>query len=476
MSDTVEAACAAARAAYPQLRDLSRAARAEILEAIATAIDEASERLVVIAHEETHLPPERLRGEVTRTTGQLRLFADVLTDGGYLEATIDRARPDATPPRPDLRRMLVPLGPVAVFSASNFPFAFSVVGGDTASALAAGCPVVVKAHSAHLRLSREVAAIASAAAVGAGAPEGTLSLVEGREEGVRLVQDPRIRAVGFTGSLHGGRALFDLASARPDPIPFYGELGSTNPVVITAAALAERSEELARGLVGSFTLGVGQFCTKPGVVLVPAGSSSFTAQVAAALEPVSGGLMLSDGIASAFEAGTGRLQATPGVRVIGSGAESEGATPIVFAVDAATALAASGLLDECFGPTTVIVEYRSNDEVRAVLEVLEGALTGTIHAGDGEDTGGFVEIVREHVGRLLFGGWPTGVAVAWSQHHGGPWPATTNALHTSVGASSIRRFLRPLAFQDAPESALPADLRDEPSAPLPRRIDGALVF
>lgn len=476
MSSTVEAACAAAAAAYPRLRDLSRAARAEVLEAIATAIDQASEPLVVIAHQETHLPLERLRGEVTRTTGQLRLFASLLIDGGYLEATIDRARPDATPPRPDLRRMLMPLGPVAVFSASNFPFAFSVVGGDTASALAAGCPVVVKAHSAHLQLSREVAAIASAAAVEAGAPDGTLSLVEGREEGVQLVQDSRIRAVGFTGSLNGGRALFDLASGRPDPIPFYGELGSTNPVVVTAAALAEHPEELARGLVGSVTLGVGQFCTKPGVVLVPAGSSAFTDQVAAALEPVSGGVMLSDGIASAFAAGTGRLQTTPGVWVIGSGTEGEGATPIVFGTDAATALATSGLLDECFGPTTVIVEYRSTDEVRGIFDLLEGALTGTIHAGSGEDIAELVEILREHVGRLLFAGWPTGVAVTWSQHHGGPWPATTSALHTSVGATSIRRFLRPLAFQDAPVSVLPSELRDDPGAPVPRRIDGVLSF
>jgi NADP-dependent aldehyde dehydrogenase len=311
--------------------------------------------------------------------------------------------------------------------------------------------------------------------VGAGAPAGTLELVEGREEGVALVQDARIRAVGFTGSLHGGRILFDLAVGRPDPIPFYGELGSTNPVVLTAGAARERSRELAGGLVASFTLGVGQFCTKPGIVLVPAGST-FAADLAGELAGAPGGVMLSDGIADAFRSGVDRLFTAPGVRVIGRGAAGSGETAIAFLTDAATAVASPELLDECFGPTTLVVEYESLADIDRVLETVGAALTGTIHAAADEDVAELASHVGDRVGRLLFGGWPTGVAVTWSQHHGGPWPATTNALHTSVGATAIRRFLRPVVFQDAPEMVLPDELRDRPSLAIPRRIDGALTL
>jgi NADP-dependent aldehyde dehydrogenase len=296
----------AARRAFAVTVASTAAERAAWLRAAADALDAARDELVAIADEETHLGTTRLNGEVARTIAQLRLFADAVLEGSYLEATIDRPDPTTTPPRPDLRRMLRPLGPVAVFGASNFPFAFSVAGGDTASALAAGCPVIVKGHSAHARLSRRTAEVVTDALLAAGAPVGIFGHVEGRETGVALVQHPEIRAVGFTGSLHGGRHLFDLAQQRPDPIPFYGELSAVNPVLITPAAIEARADELAAGLAGSFTLGAGQFCTNPGVVLVPAGSG-FAERVGAAVAATSAAPMLTDGIAAAFAEGVGGL-------------------------------------------------------------------------------------------------------------------------------------------------------------------------
>ncbi|WP_434810967.1 aldehyde dehydrogenase (NADP(+)) [Microbacterium sp. bgisy189] len=448
--------------------------RAGWLRAIADALDANRGELVEIADRETRLGATRLTGEVGRTTGQLRLFASVVEEGSYLELTVDDADPAATPPRPELRRLLVGVGPVAVFSASNFPFAFSVCGGDTASALAAGNPVIVKAHSGHPELSRRTAEVAIAALTDAGAPAGSLALVEGREAGNALVQHPVVQAAGFTGSLSGGRALFDLASGRPDPIPFYGELGSVNPVVITPAAVVARGDALADGLVGSFTLGVGQFCTKPGVVFVPDGAG-FEDAVATRVAAASGGPLLTDRITDAFPGGIETLLGDPSVQVAAHGAEThDGARPVVLTTDAeAVAARPEVLLEEVFGPVTLLVRYGSDADLHAALAAVPGSLTATLHAEEGDAVDETLELLQARAGRVLFAGWPTGVAVTWSQQHGGPWPATTS-LHTSVGASAIRRFLRPVTFQDAPAHLLPAPLRDESLASLPHRRNGTL--
>ncbi len=471
----LDALTAAAVSAFAVLRRSSAGDRARWLGAIADAVDAAAPELVEIAAAETHLTTERLIGEVARTTGQLRLFGRVVQEGSYLEATIDRADPDATPPTPDLRRLLVPLGPVAVFSASNFPFAFSVVGGDTASALAAGNPVIVKAHSGHPRLSVRTAEVAIAALDAAGAPAGTLALVEGRAAGTALVQHPAITAVGFTGSLSGGRALFDLAVGRPDPIPFYGELGSVNPVIVTPGADRARAAQLAAGLAGSFQLGLGQFCTKPGIVLVPRESELEGALVAAVADPAHGTL-LTESITASFHAGVTEAIAHPEVRpLVGEAATAGPAHAVVAATTAAAVLAHPDLLEERFGPFTLLVGYDDLDQALEVVSRLGGSLTATLHAEPGEATPRLVDALTARAGRVLFSGWPTGVAVTWSQHHGGPWPATTS-VHTSVGATAIRRFLRPVAYQSAPAEALPAELRDENALGIPRRVDGTLVI
>ena len=472
----LEAVTAAAAAAAPVWLASTAAERAGWLRAAADALDASADELVEIADRETRLGATRLRGEVGRTSGQLRLFAAVVEEGSYLELTVDDADSSATPPRPELRRLLVPVGPVAVFSASNFPFAFSVAGGDTASALAAGCPVIVKAHSGHPELSRRTAEIVAAALESAGAPAGSLALIEGRDAGNALVQHPVIRAAGFTGSLGGGRALFDLASSRPDPIPFYGELGSVNPVVVTAAAAAARGDQLAKGLVGSFTLGVGQFCTKPGVVFVPRGAQ-FEAAVAGHAGGAVGGPLLTDRITAAFPEGVDRLVSDPSVEIVAgsaTAADSDAAEPVVLATDAsAVADRPDVLLEECFGPVTLLVRYDGADDLRRALEAVPGSLTATLHSEPGDDVADLLSVLQLRAGRVLFAGWPTGVAVTWSQQHGGPWPATTS-LHTSVGATAIRRFLRPLVFQDAPEALLPDVLRDASLARLPHRRNGDL--
>ncbi|MFG6490737.1 aldehyde dehydrogenase (NADP(+)) [Microbacterium sp. P03] len=467
-----------AAVAAPIWRASTAAERATWLRAAADALDAHLDELVVIADEETRLGAVRLRGEVGRTSGQLRLFATVVEEGSYLEAIVDDADPTATPPRPELRRMLTGVGPVAVFSASNFPFAFSVAGGDTASALAAGNPVIVKAHSGHPRLSVRTAEIVAAALTSAGAPEGSLALVTGREAGNALVQHPVIQAAGFTGSVGGGRALFDLATGRPDPIPFYGELGSVNPVVITSAAITARGDALASGLVSSFTLGVGQFCTKPGVVFVPrggAGGAEFGALVAQAVQGVAGGPLLTDRITEAFPEGIAHLAADPSVSILaGTVPTPDAAQPVVLATDTAAVIARPEvLLEECFGPVTLLVAYDGPDDLLAALESVPGSLTATLHSEPGDDVADVLEVLQRKAGRVLFAGWPTGVAVTWSQQHGGPWPATTS-LHTSVGATAIRRFLRPVAFQDAPAHLLPAPLRDAELAGIPHRRNGVL--
>ena len=455
------AAAAAASAAAAATADT----RAGWLGAVAGALDACADELVAIADRETHLGSDRLSGELVRTTNQLRFFGRVAVEGSYLEVCIDHADPSAVPPRPDLRRMLRPLGPVAVFAASNFPFAFSVAGGDTASALSVGCPVVVKAHPGHPDLSRRVADITAAALTEAGAPDGVFGMVEGFESGPALVTHPATSAVAFTGSTAGGRALFDLAVGRPDPIPFHGELGSINPVVVLPAADATRGGELADGLAASMLSGVGQFCTKPGVVFVPRRSKvESSIRVAGPLST-----MLTPVIEAAFERGVADLISTPGVEVICG----DPGGPLVLAADDVTVTRHPGLLrTEVFGPVTLLVRY-SGDGLSEALGLLEGSLTATVHAEPSDPVEAVIARLAPLAGRLLFDGWPTGVAVAWSQHHGGPWPASTSPF-TSVGATAVRRFLRPVVYQSAPDALLPPALQEHNPWGIPRRVDGRI--
>ncbi len=462
-------------AAASGLDRASRDDRARWLTAIADALEAARDELVAIAREETHLSEARLNGEVSRTATQLRFFAGVVREGSYLEATLDSPDRSLVPPRPDLRRMLRPLGVVGVFGASNFPFAFSVLGNDTASALAAGCPVVAKAHPGHPRLSRRTVEVARDALVAAGGPESAVTLVEGLDAGVALVTHPLVTAVGFTGSTRGGRALFDLAAARPAPIPFYGELGSINPVVVTRAAAAADVHGIAAGLAGSFTRDGGQYCTKPGLVLVPAGAG-FEDALAGSLAGAAPQRLLTEGIAAAFDRGAGAIAERDDVEVVFRGEATDAAAPVVIATSAAAfARAHEAFLEEHFGPLTVLVRYDGDDELADALRVLEGSLTASIQHAPGADVGPLAEALGRISGRLVFNGWPTGVAIAWAQHHGGSWPATTASVHTSVGATAIRRWLTPIAYQDAPAAVLPPELADGNPLGVPRREDGVLV-
>jgi NADP-dependent aldehyde dehydrogenase len=470
MADVDQAADAAVAAAAG-FEAMGRAGRAGLLDDVADALEAERESLVDVADRETRLGGTRLNGELTRTCFQLRLFGDVLREGSYVDAVIDHAADTPMGPRPDLRRMLVPVGPVAVFGASNFPLAFSVPGGDTASALAAGCPVLVKAHPSHPETSRR-----AFEAMRAVLPDGVLGLVEGYEAGAELVSHRAIKAVGFTGSTAGGRALFDLAASRPDPIPFFGELGSLNPLIVTAGAAAERADEIADGYVGSMTLGNGQFCTKPGLLFAPVGSEGLRSALADAVSKISAGPMLNGSIRDAYQAEVTRRRNDARLTLVAAaepGPADLGA-PALFAVAAADL--AGELLEECFGPSALLVEYRDLDELLSALGRLGGQLTASVHAVDGEheQIGRLHEELRLIAGRLVFGGYPTGVAVAWAMHHGGPFPATTNSGHTSVGATAVRRWLRPICYQNAPHTVLPEELRDGNPAGIPRRVDGVL--
>ncbi|QVQ50258.1 aldehyde dehydrogenase (NADP(+)) [Spiractinospora alimapuensis] len=478
--DDVNAAAERAATAFNELRRWSRSERAALLRAMAEELESRTDAIVETADGETALGSPRLNGELTRTGFQLRLFAETLDEGSYLEASIDHAGDTAMGPRPDLRRMLLPLGPVAVFGASNFPLAFSVPGGDTASALAAGCPVVVKAHESHPLTSRLCGEALSAAATRVGAPDGTVQLVYGREAGAQLVQHPAIAAVGFTGSLNGGKALLALINQREDPIPFYGELSGLNPVVVTDAAARERAEEIGQGLAGSYTLGSGQFCTKPGLAFVPAtpdGDRLVDALSGATTERPAH-LMLNEGIRAMFDRGS---EAMAGVDSVSELARGEAATGDAIAAQAVALSVPADQVDEsltaeCFGPLIVVARYRDEKELLAALDRLEPSLTATAHLeeNEAEERAGVLDALQRLSGRLVFNGFPTGVAVSWAQHHGGPWPST-NAVHTSVGPTAIRRFLRPYTWQNAPAAALPSELRDGASE-VPRRVDGNLVL
>jgi NADP-dependent aldehyde dehydrogenase len=456
--DAIVRAAAAASgdwAAFPR--------RAEALEAIADALDARAAELGAIADSETALGAERLTGEVARTTGQLRLFAGVLRDGGYQDVTVSPAAGAA----PDLRRVSRPLGPVAVFAASNFPFAFSVFGGDTASALAAGCPVIVKAHEAHPRTSELTAQIAAEALAAAGVPEGVFGLVHGVAAGLTLLRHPLVKAAGFTGSTAGGLALQKICAERKVPIPFFGELGAVNPVVVLPGAASARSAEIATGYAGSLTLGTGQFCTNPGLLFVPE-DSPLLPQIAEAARKSAGGPMLSERIFAGYQDAVAEVQAHPGVSELACGTPGEGpwgATPHVFQTTLKQFADDIAVLSrERFGPAGLVITYPSVEELVPVLNDLEGNLVGTVHADPGEDLEAARRVIpalEQIAGRIVFNGWPTGVAVVAAQQHGGPWPATTAPEHTSVGSAAIHRWLVPVAYQNFPPELLPEAVRNQ---------------
>ncbi|NML07152.1 aldehyde dehydrogenase (NADP(+)) [Sphingomonas sp. G-3-2-10] len=477
----VESAAAAAEAAFPVYSALPRGKRAEFLDAIADEIDALGETLTERAMAETGLPHARLTGERGRTSGQMRMFARELRLGEYLRARIDHEIPDRQPARkPDLRLRMVPLGPVTVFGASNFPLAFSTAGGDTASALAAGCPVIVKGHSAHPGTAELVAGAITRAAEKTGMPKGVFSLINGpgNSVGSALVTDPRIKAVGFTGSFGGGTQLMKLAANRPVPIPVYAEMSSINPVLLLPAALEARAEALAAGFVGSLTMGAGQFCTNPGLLLAIEGPA-LDRFLTAASDGVGGAAaqtMLTPGIHKAYESGVARMASAPAFKQLAEGNEAGGlhcGRAALFTISAKDFIADPEHAEEVFGATAMVVRCTDIDEVLAVLAYLEGQLTATLHfdEADTDLARKLVPVLERKVGRILANGWPTGVEVTDAIVHGGPFPSTSDGRSTSVGTLAIDRFLRPVSYQDLPDALLPEELRENYTG-VPRRVDG----
>nr|WP_294503046.1 aldehyde dehydrogenase (NADP(+)) [uncultured Rhodopila sp.] len=482
----VERACALARAAFDTFRDTDPEMRARFLETVASRILDIGEELVERAVAETGLPRGRIEGERARTVGQLRLFANVVREGGWLDARIDPAMPDRKPlPRSDLRLRLVPLGPVAVFGASNFPLAFSVAGGDTASAFAAGCPVVVKAHLAHPGTAELVGRAVQAAVAECGLPEGVFSLLfgPGAIVGAGLVADRRIKAVGFTGSRAGGLALMRIARDRPEPIPVYAEMSSINPVILLPAALAARAADIGSGFVASLTMGAGQFCTNPGLVLAldGAGMDQFTAAAEHAIRAAPAAPMLTPGIAEAYRAGVERLTRNDNVSMLAQGQEGRGehwGRPALFATTADRFLSDESLQEEIFGASALLIRCRDLTAMRDLMEHLEGQLTITLQMEDADLDAArmLMPTLEGKAGRLLVNGWPTGVEVTHAMVHGGPFPATSDGRSTSVGTMAIRRFLRPVCYQDFPQLLLPKALQDGNPNAIPLRLDGTLML
>lgn len=464
--ELVNQAVEAAEEAFTSFSVTSRTQRAAFLRKVADEMDARGDAITAMGVKETGLPEMRLNGERGRTVGQLKLFADHIEKGDYLDRRYDEALPDRTPlPRPDLRLMQVPTGPVGVFGASNFPLAFSVAGGDTASALAAGCPVVVKGHSAHPGVSEIVAQAIDAAIKACGMHPGVFSLIQGgnRSVGEALVKHPLIRAVGFTGSLGGGRALYDLCAARPDPIPFFGELGSVNPMFLMPHAVANRGADIGAGWAGSLTMGAGQFCTNPGIAVVVDGADAdtFTQAAQAALSDVSSQTMLTAGMAEAFASGKDAIAKQKGVKeVLAMGCADRQASPFLYEVSGDDWLANHALGEEVFGPLGLIVRVKDADQMVTIANSLQGQLTATLHIDDADAELGrtLLPILTRKAGRLLANGFPTGVEVSDTMVHGGPYPASTNFGATSVGTMSIRRWLRPVCFQNMPLAILPEDI------------------
>jgi 2,5-dioxopentanoate dehydrogenase len=484
--DQINRSLKAAEQAFHEYRQRPAEERADFIGRIADEIVALGDDLIDRAHLETALPKDRLSGERARTVNQLRMFADLIREGSWVDARIDRAIPDRQPlPKPDIRRMMIPIGPVAVFGASNFPLAFSVAGGDTASALAAGCPVIVKAHPAHPGTSEMVARAFVTAVEATQMPAGVFSLLHGagHEVGLVLVKHSLTKAVGFTGSLRGGRALFDAAAARPDPIPVYAEMGSINPVFILPGALRERAIAIAEGIKNSVTLGVGQFCTNPGLIaaLRDDGLSGFVGKLGELIADAPSGTMLYPGILKAYEEGVREFSGIAGVHKVQSNHTADllktEARAAMFSTNASIFLQHGELSDEVFGPSTVVVSCDSRSELEMVASSLHGHLTATIH-GTTEDLEQFkslISILENKVGRLIFNGFPTGVEVCPSMHHGGPYPATTDPHFTSVGTAAIHRFARPVCYQNFPQEALPVELRNSNKKGIWRLVDNQLT-
>jgi NADP-dependent aldehyde dehydrogenase len=480
--EQIDRAFDAAASAYEATRNLPASRWAELLDAIAAQIMALGDQLLTVGQSETALPQPRLTGERARTTGQLNLFAALVREGSWVDAVIDRADPGRQPlPKPDIRRMLRPLGPVVVFDASNFPFAFGPCGGDTASALAAGNPVLVKSHTGHPATNELFAVAVLAALKQTNMPAGLFALLHGSgtKVGAAMVNHPAAMAVGFTGSKRGGRALFDLAAARPRPISVYAEMGSLNPLVILPGALAERRDAIADGLAGSITLGGGQFCTKPGLVFVIDGpdTDAFVARLGEKLAAAPAFTLLNANIQKSFGEATGKFAKTDGVRALVAGActATAGASASLFEVPASQWISEETLREEAFGPASIVVRCENEEQLLAALDLAGGNLTGSIHTGKG-DSAELVHrvesVFEQTVGRVLFNGYPTGVEVCHAMVHGGPYPATTAPGFTSVGTSAIRRFARPVAYQNAPDAHLPAELQNANPRGVLRWVDG----
>ena len=483
----VDAALQAAAAAFEIYRAVPAETRAKLLETIAAEIESLGDALLQRAHAETGLPLARLTGERARTCGQLRLFASVVREGSWVDARIDTALPDRQPlPRPDLRRMLIALGPVVVFGSSNFPFAFSVAGGDTASALAAGCPVVVKAHRAHAGTAELVGHAVVRAVAALGLPAGLFSLVHGGGStvGIAMVKHPAVAAVGFTGSHTAGRALCDAAAARPHPIPVFAEMSSLNPVFLLPGALHDRGAAIATGLLGSFTLGVGQFCTKPGLIFALRGpdTDAFLQTLATAVQGAACATMLTPGIRTAFQENRAAVTAVPGVTVLAAAnaapdAKKTEGQPSVAVTTAANFLAHPALATEAFGPFTLVITGETPAELTACARALEGQLTATLH-GNADDLAAaapLVALLEQKAGRLVLNAFPTGVEVSPAMNHGGPSPAASDARFTSVGTAALLRFARPVCYQSFPAALLPAALQDANPLGLMRLVNGKLT-
>jgi NADP-dependent aldehyde dehydrogenase len=472
-----------AEEAFVAYRKLSGRERGRFLRHIADGIEAIVPELVDRANRETALPEARLKGESARTINQLRLFAQVIEEGSWVNARIDPAQPDRKPlPRSDIRSMLKPLGPVAVFGASNFPLAFSVAGGDTAAAFAAGNPVIVKAHHAHPGTSEMVGQVIARSVRECGLPSGVFALLfgAGSEIGAALVDHPRVKAVGFTGSLSAGKALIERAAARPEPIPCFMEMSSVNPLFVLPEALHSRATQIAAGLFGSFTLGVGQFCTKPGLVYLPrnADADKLVAEVKALVEKASPSPMLTEGISKSYHSGISSRQSHGHVNTVAqapsNGAASTYASPVLMQIDAADLLANPELSTEVFGPSALVIRYDSRGQLMELAGAIEGQLTATLH-GTEADLAAFADLIailERKAGRLIVNGFPTGVEVCHAMVHGGPYPATSDSRATSVGTYSIYRFVRPVCYQDFPQASLPIELKNGNPLGIMRLIDG----
>jgi alpha-ketoglutaric semialdehyde dehydrogenase len=482
--ENVDAAAKKATEAFKIYKLIPTTARVKFLETIASEINSIREVLVATAQQETHLPQPRLNGEIDRTINQINLFVNLLKEGSWVNAIIDTANPQRQPlPKPHICQMLKPLGVTAVFGASNFPFAFSVAGGDTISALAAGCTIIYKAHFGHPVTSELVGNCIAEAAKKTGMPDGVFSLIQGKttESGKALVTHPLVKAVGFTGSLAGGKALFDLAVKRDEPIPVYAEMGSVNPVFLLPGKLAEDAVSIAKTLAASNTMGVGQFCTNPGILLMvkSAATEEFLAQYKSSLSEAAGGTMLTDAIAGSYDKGIEQLRSLQSLKLLCAGVAGEGdtAVPHAFTISGQDFLKDKTLFEEHFGPVAIHVVADDIKQLIEIAETIPGQLTASVWANQTDVTEfeNLFNILEEKAGRIMINNAPTGVEVTHAMIHGGPFPATTDSRTTSVGSQAIYRFTRPVCFQNYPQQLLPAELQNDNPLKIWRKVDGEMT-